>query len=223
MATSLPAALAAQYDVIGFDPRGVGKSTPALDCVPKHFDPVRPDAVPDSYEAEKANRNRAAAFAAACGARHGDLLPFMDTVSAAKDLDVIRRALGARQVNYFGYSYGTYLGAVYAKLFPERVRRLVLDSVVDPDGVWYKDNLAQDHAFDARHKAFAAWVAKNDTVYGLGTDPARVEAAWYRMRAAVKAAPRAAGWARASWRTRSCRAGTTTATGPTWQRRSRPT
>ncbi|GHA87707.1 MULTISPECIES: alpha/beta hydrolase [Streptomyces] len=189
VAASLPAALAAQYDVIGFDPRGVGKSTPALDCVPKHFDPVRPDAVPDSYEAEKANRNRAAAFAAACGAKHGDLLPFMDTVSAAKDLDVIRRALGARQVNYFGYSYGTYLGAVYAKLFPERVRRLVLDSVVDPDGVWYEDNLAQDHAFDARHKAFAAWVAKNDTVYGLGTDPARVEAAWYRMRAAVKAAP----------------------------------
>ncbi|MFF3304555.1 alpha/beta hydrolase [Streptomyces sp. NPDC002908] len=191
VAASLPAKVAAQYDVIGFDPRGVGKSRPALDCVPKYFAPVRPDTVPDSYEAEKTARNRAASFAAACGKKHGDLLPFMDTVSAAKDLDVVRRALGADRINYFGYSYGTYLGAVYAKLFPERVRRLVLDSIVDPDGVWYEDNLGQDHAFDARHKAFAAWVARNDATYGLGGDPAEVEAAWYRMRDAVKKHPAA--------------------------------
>uniref|UniRef100_A0AAU3GLX4 Alpha/beta hydrolase n=1 Tax=Streptomyces sp. NBC_01401 TaxID=2903854 RepID=A0AAU3GLX4_9ACTN len=191
VASSLPEKLAAQYDVIGFDPRGVGKSKPALDCVPKYFDPVRPDSVPDSYAAEKAARNRAASFAAACGEKHGDLLPYMDTVSAAKDLDVIRRAVGAPRINYFGYSYGTYLGAVYAKLFPERVRRLVLDSVVDPDGVWYEDNLSQDHAFDARHKAFAAWVAKHHATYKLGDDPAAVEAAWYRMRAAVKKHPAA--------------------------------
>ncbi|HWU08228.1 MAG TPA: alpha/beta hydrolase [Streptomyces sp.] len=191
VASSLPAKLAAQYDVIGFDPRGVGKSTPALDCVPKYFAPVRPDTVPDSYEAETTARNRAASFAAACGEKHGALLPYMDTVSAAKDLDVIRRALGAPRINYFGYSYGTYLGAVYAKLFPERVRRLVLDSAVDPDGVWYEDNLGQDHAFDARHKAFAAWVARNDATYGLGSDPAAVEAAWYRMRDAVKKRPAA--------------------------------
>jgi pimeloyl-ACP methyl ester carboxylesterase len=191
VASSLPKAVAAQYDVIGFDPRGVGKSTPALDCVPKYFAPARPDTVPGTYEAEQTARNRAASFAAACGEKHGDLLPFMDTVSAAKDLDVIRRALGAGRINYFGYSYGTYLGAVYAKLFPERVRRLVLDSIVDPDGVWYEDNLAQDHAFDARHKAFAAWVAKNDATYRLGTDPAKVEAAWYGMRAAVQKQPAA--------------------------------
>ena len=113
----------------------------------------------------------------------------MDTVSAAKDLDVIRRALRSEQINYFGYSYGTYLGAVYAKLHPERVRRLVLDSVVGPDDVWYEGNLNQDYAFDDRHKAFAAWVAKHDATYGLGTDPAGVEAAWYRMRAAVAAEP----------------------------------
>ncbi|MEU9360711.1 alpha/beta hydrolase [Streptomyces sp. NPDC048301] len=191
VASSLPKKLAAQYDVIGFDPRGVGKSRPALDCLPKYFAPVRPDSVPDSLESERTARNRAASFAAACGEKHGDLLPYMDTVSAAKDLDVIRKALGAKRINYFGYSYGTYLGAVYAKLFPEHVRRLVLDSVVDPDGVWYEDNLAQDHAFDARHKAFAAWVAKNDATYHLGKNPAGVEAAWYRMRDAVKRNPAA--------------------------------
>ncbi|MEU3224367.1 alpha/beta hydrolase [Streptomyces sp. NPDC006976] len=189
VAASLPKEVAAQYDVIGFDPRGVGKSRPALDCLPGYFDPVRPDPVPQSLGGERVNRNRARDFAAACGEKYPDLLPYMDTVSAAKDLDVIRRATGARQLNYFGYSYGTYLGAVYAKLFPDRVRRLVLDSNVDPDGVWYDDNLAQDYAFDTRHKAFAAWVAKYDDTYGLGSDPAKVEAAWYRMRDAVKKRP----------------------------------
>ncbi|GAA3007830.1 alpha/beta hydrolase [Streptomyces fulvorobeus] len=189
VASALPAKLAAQYDVIGFDPRGVGKSSPALNCRPKHFDPVRPDSVPRSYQDERALRARAAAFADACGEKHGDLLPYMDTVSAARDLDVIRAALGARRISYFGYSYGTYLGAVYAKLFPERVRRLVLDSVVDPTGVWYDDNLRQDYAFDSRHKAFAAWVAKHHTTYRLGKDPAKVEAAWYAMREAVRKRP----------------------------------
>ncbi|SCF62517.1 alpha/beta hydrolase [Streptomyces sp. Ncost-T10-10d] len=189
VASSLPKSVAAQYDVIGFDPRGVGESEPALDCVPKYFDPLRPDSVPDSLAVEEANRNRARSFAQACGEKYPDLLPYMDTVSAAKDLDVIRQATGSEQLNYFGYSYGTYLGAVYAKLFPERVRRLVLDSNVDPEGVWYDDNIGQNYAFDARHKAFAAWVAKHDTTYRLGNDPAKVEDVWYAMRAAVKAHP----------------------------------
>ncbi|MFG3136713.1 alpha/beta hydrolase [Streptomyces sp. NPDC048211] len=189
VAGSLPKSVAAQYDVIGFDPRGVGRSRPALDCVPKYFDPVRPDPVPHSVQDERTNRNRARDFAAACGEKYPDLLPYMDTVSAAKDLDVIRAATGSRQLNYLGYSYGTYLGSVYAKLFPDRVRRLVLDSNVDPDGVWYDDNIAQDYAFDTRHKAFAAWVAKYDSTYRLGTDPAKVEAAWNRMRDAVKKRP----------------------------------
>ncbi|MEV6162951.1 alpha/beta hydrolase [Streptomyces sp. NPDC052052] len=189
VASSLPKAVAAQYDVIGFDPRGVGKSRPALDCVPKYFEPPRPASVPDAPGVEEANRNRARSFAEACGQKYPDLLPYMDTVSAAKDLDVIREATGSGQINYFGYSYGTYLGAVYAKLFPERVRRLVLDSNVDPDGVWYDDNIGQNYAFDARHKAFAAWVAKHDSSYRLGSDPAEVEAAWYAMRKAVGARP----------------------------------
>ncbi|MDO0910417.1 alpha/beta hydrolase [Streptomyces sp. DT2A-34] len=185
VAAALPNAVAAQYDVIGFDPRGVGKSRPALDCRPGHFAAVRRDAVPSTAQLEQANLTRAKAFARACGEKYGDVLPYIDTISAVRDLDRIRAALGARQINYFGYSYGTYLGAVYAKLFPERVRRAVLDSVVDPTGVWYDDNLAQDHAFNDRHRAFMAWIAKHDTIYRLGSDPANVEAKWYAMRAAL--------------------------------------
>lgn len=189
VAAALPKEVASRYDVIGFDPRGVGRSEPALDCRPGHFAAVRPDTLPLTPAVERANRERATAFATACGERHGDLLPYLDTRSAARDLDVVRAALGAQRISYLGYSYGTYLGAVYAKLFPERVRRLALDSAVDPDGVWYDSNLAQDYAFEDRHRAFLAWVAKNDAVYGLGRDPATVEGAWSRMRAAVAAEP----------------------------------
>ncbi|GHE00919.1 alpha/beta hydrolase [Streptomyces alanosinicus] len=189
VASALPADVAAQYDVIGFDPRGVGQSSPALDCAPDHFKTVRPDTVPASAALERANIARAKSFAAACSRKYADVLPYIDTVSAVRDMDSIRQALGAPKINYFGYSYGTYLGAVYAKLYPERVRRLVLDSIVDPTGVWYKDNLAQDYAFDDRHRALMAWIARYDSAYHLGKDPAKIEAAWYAMRAALAKKP----------------------------------
>ncbi|MFF4423303.1 alpha/beta hydrolase [Streptomyces sp. NPDC001549] len=189
IASALPKEVAAQYDVIGFDPRGVGKSEPALDCAAGHFKPARPDSVPMDEATERANLDRVRSFAESCGAKHADVLPYIDTVSAARDIEALRGTLGAERISYFGYSYGTYLGAVYAKLHPGRVHRLVLDSVVDPGGVWYEDNLAQDHAFDARHKAFLAWVAQYDATYKLGTDPAAVEEAWYAMRDALRESP----------------------------------
>ncbi|WP_445269557.1 alpha/beta hydrolase [Streptomyces sp. DSM 41634] len=189
IASALPKDVAAQYDVIGFDPRGVGKSEPALDCGAGHFAPVRPDSVPRDAATEQANLERVRSFAESCGTKHADVLPYVGTVSAAQDIDLLRAALGAQRISYFGYSYGTYLGAVYAKLHPGRVHRLVLDSVVDPGGVWYEDNLAQDRAFDARHKAFLAWVAAHDATYGLGTDAAAVEERWYAMREAVGQTP----------------------------------
>jgi pimeloyl-ACP methyl ester carboxylesterase len=189
VASSLPKAVAAQYDVIGFDPRGVGRSEPALDCAPGHFAPVRPDSVPGTPAVEAANLRRAKSFADACGRKYADVLPHIDTVAAARDVDRIRRALGAERISYFGYSYGTYLGAVYARLYPQRVRRAVLDSVVDPTGVWYENNLIQDRAFNDRHRAFLAWVARHDRTYRLGTDPEKVETAWYAMRAALARKP----------------------------------
>ncbi|WP_020133344.1 alpha/beta hydrolase [Streptomyces sp. 351MFTsu5.1] len=189
VAGALPKAVASQYDVIGFDPRGVGKSKPALDCKPGYFNPVRPDSVPVTPAIEAANLKRVKAFAAACGRKYASVLPYIDTVSAVQDMDSIRQALGARRINYFGYSYGTYLGAVYARLFPHQVRRLVLDSIVDPTGVWYEDNLGQDYAFNDRHRALMTWIAKYDGTYRLGTDPERIEAKWYAMRAALAKKP----------------------------------
>ncbi|MBX9361649.1 alpha/beta hydrolase [Streptomyces sp. WAC04114] len=189
VARSLPAKVAAQYDVIGFDPRGVGASKPALNCRPGHFDPVRPNSLPTTPAIEKANLARAESFAAACGKKYAQLLPFIDTTSTVRDMDAIRRALGAKKINYFGYSYGTYLGVVYARFFPERVRRLVLDSVVDPTDVWHEANLNQDVAFNDRHRAFLAWVAEHNATYGLGAGPEKIEASWYAMRAALAKKP----------------------------------
>ncbi|MBM7168498.1 alpha/beta fold hydrolase [Streptomyces sp. G44] len=189
VAKALPKEVAAQYDIIGFDPRGVGRSEPALNCRPGHSTPVRPASVPDTPALERANLDRARAFARACAAKYAAVLPFIDTVSTARDMDAIRAALGAPRLSYLGYSYGTYLGAVYGKLHPHRVRRMALDSVVDPTRVWYAANLRQNQAFDARHKAFMAWIARHDSAYGLGKDPAKVEAQWYAMRRALAERP----------------------------------
>ncbi|MEU5576609.1 alpha/beta hydrolase [Streptomyces huasconensis] len=189
VAKALPKEVAAQYDVIGFDPRGVGKSEPALNCRPGHSAPVRPASVPVTPALERANLDRARAFARACASKYAAVLPFIDTVSTARDLDAIRAALGAPRLSYLGYSYGTYLGAVYAKLHPHRVRRMALDSVVNPTGVWYAANLRQNLAFDARHQTLLAWIARHDSAYGLGRDPAKVEAQWYAMRRALAERP----------------------------------
>ena len=222
VASSLPKKVAAQYDVIGFDPRGVGTSKPALELQagPLLAGAPRLRAEPPA-KIEQANLKRARAFADACAKKYADVLPYIDTVSAVRDMDAIRAALGAKKINYFGYSYGTYLGAVYAKLFPNRVRRLVLDSVVDPTGVWYDDNLRQDHAFNDRHRALMAWVAeeRQDVQAGhrSGEDRGQVvrDAGGARQEAG-----RTARWAPPSWRTPSCPAATTTATGPISPRRS---
>ncbi|GII81298.1 peptidase [Sphaerisporangium rufum] len=187
----LGAQLAAQYDLIGFDPRGVGASEPALSCDPHFFDPVRPDYVPSGPAEEAAWVKKMRGYAKACGQAHGDMLPNMTTVDAAKDMDQIRKALGQRQISYVGYSYGTYLGATYATMFPGNVRRLVLDSIVNPERVWYDANIDQNHAFESRAKDFFAWIAKYDSTYHLGTDGAATEKAYYAARARLKAEPAA--------------------------------
>jgi pimeloyl-ACP methyl ester carboxylesterase len=189
VAYGLDPQVASQYNIIGFDPRGVGASVPALHCDPSFFSGVRPNYIPATARAETVLESRARAYAADCERRFGWLLPYMTTEDVARDLDSIRAALGVSKISYFGYSYGTYLGQVYATLFPHRVRRMVLDSVVDPRGVWWADNIAQDYAFENRMLAFFSWVAAHNAVYHLGTTRAQVDRAWYRARADLAAHP----------------------------------
>jgi pimeloyl-ACP methyl ester carboxylesterase len=173
-ASGLNPSVASRYDIIGFDTRGVGASVPALSCDPSFFSKPRPDYVPASAAAEQVLVNRAKSYAADCERRFGWLLPYMSTVDLARDMDSIRAALGQRQISYYGVSYGTYLGQVYATLFPHRIRRMVLDSVVDPVSAWYGDNIDQDYAFQGRIRAFFAWIAQHDAVFHLGATEAQV-------------------------------------------------
>ncbi|MDQ1626342.1 MAG: hypothetical protein QOI54_86 [Actinomycetota bacterium] len=122
-----------RYDVVGFDPRGVARSRP-IRCLtgPQTDAYVAQDGSPDTAAEEAALLRISRQLAAGCAARNGAFLAHVGTRDAARDLDVLRAVLGDRKLRYLGKSYGTYLGAVYAELFPRRVGRVVLDGVVDP-------------------------------------------------------------------------------------------
>ena len=122
-----------RFDLIGFDPRGVGASS-GITCL----DPVQEesffelDGVLDDPQEKQASIDATKTYDAGCQQRSGRVLPFVDTVSAAKDMDLIREALGDAKMNYLGFSYGTFLGQTYAHLYPTHVRAMALDGVVDP-------------------------------------------------------------------------------------------
>ncbi len=189
VAQGLSGSVAARYTIIGFDTRGVGASVPALRCDPSFFARERPNYIPANAAAEQVMVNRARTYAADCGKKYGWLLPYMTTANIARDMDQIRAAMGQSKLSYFGYSYGTYIGQVYATMFPHRLFRMVLDSTVDPNGVWYADNIAQDYAFQGRMNAFFAWAAKYQATYRLGGTAAAVSQSWYRARNQLLAHP----------------------------------
>ncbi|WP_346776756.1 alpha/beta hydrolase [Streptomyces sp. HNM0574] len=180
------------YDFVGFDPRGVGHSAPISCADPEEFVKApKADPVPGDEADKRAQRKLAREYAEGCQERSGAMLPHMTTPNTARDLDVIRAALGDEKLNYLGVSYGTYLGSVYATLFPGHVRRMVVDSVVNPDTdrIWYKNNLGQNVAFQTRWEDWKKWVAEHDDAYGIGDSPEDVQDAWEDLRAKAKKDP----------------------------------
>jgi pimeloyl-ACP methyl ester carboxylesterase len=186
---SVPKGVGARYDWIGFDPRGVGASRPRVTCVADYANGPRPPYTPATEANIDAWRTRSDAYAKACGEKNGDLLEHLSTRDSANDMEYLRIALGVRRISYYGYSYGTYLGQVYATLYPERVDRMVLDSTVDPTRVWYGANLDQDVAFQTTIEAWFSWLAKHDDVYHLGATEQRVQASYDRLSAKLAADP----------------------------------
>jgi pimeloyl-ACP methyl ester carboxylesterase len=186
---SIPKKAGAQFDWIGFDPRGVGASEPALACDPSYGGYHRPDYVPTSPEGELAWWSKAKGYAATCDKVGGEVLEHLKTTDSVKDMDSIRVALGQKKLSFYGFSYGTYLAQVYATTYPTRVGRMVLDGVVNPARVWYKANLDQDYAFDANAKRWFAWIAKNNKKYRLGSTAKQVEARYYTAQHRIAAAP----------------------------------
>nr|WP_230114951.1 alpha/beta hydrolase [Microbacterium oxydans] len=145
------------YDVIGFDPRGVGDSTAVTCYDPAQMDeylygiPAAPRGTPE-WEAELLAAHKS--FAEACDANSGGILPYITTINAARDMDLIRAVLGDTKLNYLGYSYGTFLGATYAELYPQKAGRLVLDGAIDPSVPGLEVGATQALGFESALRAY---------------------------------------------------------------------
>ncbi|MER5929477.1 alpha/beta hydrolase [Streptomyces sp. NPDC002054] len=184
--------ISAAYDLVGYAPRGVGGSAP-LSCQPPAGSARAPRQVPAAPSAAYRHQRVAEAQGRArgCAERAGAALPYYSTLNNARDLHVLRAALGESGLSFFGTSYGTYFGAVYATLYPGHVRRMVFDSPVDPDPrrIWYRGLLDRPPAFERRWYDFRAWAARHHATYGLGATPAAVRASYEKVREAVARRP----------------------------------
>ncbi|MGZ0149202.1 alpha/beta hydrolase [Kribbella sp. WER1] len=160
-----------KFDVIGWDPRGVGESTPVKCLDTAQLDAmIAADGSPDNA-AEIADLDRQSKeFAAGCEQRSGRLLPHVNTKDAARDIDVLRGIVGDKQLYYLGMSYGTYLGATYAEEFPKNVGRMVLDGAVDPAITSEEMGIEQAKGFDKALDAFAEDCAQRSCKLGSSKD-----------------------------------------------------
>jgi len=145
------------FDVVGFDPRGVGKSNPVKCLSDRQLDEVlAADQSPDNPAEVAQFVGYAKLIANECAKKSPEIYKFMDTVSAARDIDILRQALGDAKLNWFGWSYGTFLGATYADLFPQNVGRMTLDGAIDPTLTNEQMSYGQATAFDVALRRFVA-------------------------------------------------------------------
>ena len=165
---NLPESVQRKYDLIGFDPRGVGKSSPVSCGLTKaEQNWLRPYGK-KTFEKDVA---WARAVAKKCEKKAGDKLRHLTTRNTARDMDLLRAILGEKKISFLGYSYGTYLGPVYTQLFPTRADRFVLDSAVDPSRVWRGMIQSWAEGSDLAFDRWTRWTAAHAEKYGLGDTP----------------------------------------------------
>lgn len=145
-----------RFDIVAWDPRGTGESDPPIDCI-DDYDPyfTAIDSTPESDVEREQLVDASRRFAAACVERN-EFLEYVGTNNSARDMDAIRRALGEETISYFGFSYGSELGATWATLFPDTVRAAVLDGAADPDADELESSLQQLQGFEASLESFLA-------------------------------------------------------------------
>ncbi|MGZ0148694.1 alpha/beta hydrolase [Kribbella sp. WER1] len=191
VAAKMPQAVLDSYDLIGFDPRGMGRSTPVkCDLTDEQllFGNIPPYARNAADVTARAKQSEQ--IAKQCAASDtASMLPYVSVRNTARDLDSIRTALGEEKASYLGASWGTYLGSVYATMFPERTDRVVLDSNLGPAGWDYASQRLWSQGVDDRFPDFAKYVAANYREYGLGRTPAQVKARYLALAARLDKTP----------------------------------
>ncbi|WP_461120474.1 alpha/beta hydrolase [Saccharothrix stipae] len=189
----LPREVLDRYDLVGFDPRGVGHSTPvSCDLEPRDIEPTAFLPWPGPGGDVTGTVERAKRVARACARNGGPVVGTITTRNEARDVDRIRLALGESRLSAWGTSYGTYVGAVYATMFPRRTDRFVLDSSGDPDPRRVARGWQANFAVGAedRFPDFASWAAARDASYGFGATPAAVRATYLRLAGELDRNPR---------------------------------
>ena len=181
-----PESLRSRFDLVGFDPRGVGHSAPIRCLTDSQLDVYTQEpAVPADAGQEAQLVAAAQQLARACKQRNGNELAHVNTADAARDMDVLRAALGDSQLTYYGASYGTFMGALYAEQFPHQVRALVLDSALDPALGAARDDVQQAQSFERVLHQFFSWCAGQGDC-PLGGTAATVQARFTQLLAQVQ-------------------------------------
>ena len=142
------------FDIIAWDPRGTGESTPAVNCVDTFDEYFGLDSPPESPEEKQALIDASQAFNDNCAQNSGAILPYISTMASAQDLNSLRLALGEEKVSYFGFSYGSELGTTWATMFPETVRAIVVDGAVDPNASSTEEGMNQAKGFEGQLATF---------------------------------------------------------------------
>ncbi len=187
--SSVPVAVRARFDLVAFDPRGVGRSAPVRCGTTAELDAYFAlDPTPDDDAEVRAYEQGNALLVAGCERRAGDALAHVSTADAAEDMERLRAALGDERLTYLGYSYGTSLGAAYLDRFPERTRAMVLDGGIDPTLTWDGLLAGQSSGFDRALEAFLADCEKERCAFRRQVS-GPLPAAYDRLAAEVERTP----------------------------------
>jgi pimeloyl-ACP methyl ester carboxylesterase len=142
------------FDVVGWDPRGTGDSTPAVNCIDEYDEYFAIDPTPANAEEKQRVIDASMNFADVCEEKNTEILPYISTNNSARDMDQIRQALGEEKITYFGFSYGSELGGTWATMFPDTVRAAVLDGATDPTADYVQSGLNQAEGFENEFSKF---------------------------------------------------------------------